>query len=145
MKRIPEGASPDQRSAWIRRPLREMLDAGVDESDDEMHEPYKGDPQFPYRKGPGHEKARPKVLRIMWNMMKNQQISSYRLDLSESLSSKDNKFLLEFAVACFLKLVECGEYQGVSARAARADIIMKIVLSFAKDRLRRMLVHLFLY
>lgn len=134
---MPGGATQAQRSEWLRKSMRQMLTMDLEEFDDDLHEPG-NDPQFPYEGGPGNESTTPQVIRIIWLMMCGVRMESYRLSFEESINSKENKFLLEFATASFIKLVQCGEYKGVTPGDNRTEIIFDLMKQHAKDRLRRM-------
>lgn len=104
----------------------------------ELNEPDSNDPQFPYAGGPGSESTTSQVIKIIWVMMCGVRMVSYRLNFDESIHSKENTLLLEFATASSIKLVECGEYKGITPADIRPEIISNLMKQHAKDRLRRM-------
>lgn len=135
---MPEGATLEQRSMWLRKSMRQMLNMDLEEVDAEVNEPDTDDQLFPYEGGPGSESTTAEVIKIIWVMMCGVRMVSYRLIFDESINSKDNKLLLEFATASFIKLVECGEYKGISPADVRPELIYELMKNYAKDRLRRM-------
>ncbi|KAI8446824.1 hypothetical protein BY996DRAFT_8447967 [Phakopsora pachyrhizi] len=59
--------------------------------DDEEHDS-DGDPCYPYPRGPGHTNATPQTLSIMWRMMNEAGVKSFRPDFSQPCNSPDNNF-----------------------------------------------------
>ncbi|EGG07856.1 uncharacterized protein MELLADRAFT_85144 [Melampsora larici-populina 98AG31] len=95
------------------------------------------DPAFPYVDGPGHANSSPQQLSVMWQMMKAVGVSSFRPDFSRSLSSKDNKWLWDLALKIFVKLVECGEYSGISLGDEGMALIKKSMKSNIQTLMKR--------
>ncbi|KAH9818360.1 hypothetical protein DFH28DRAFT_1123493 [Melampsora americana] len=83
------------------------------------------DPCFPYKHGPGHKKSTPQQLSIMWQMMRAVGVSQFRPDFSTSTSSTENRFLWDLALKIFIRLVECGEYTGISLENSGLQMIKK--------------------
>lgn len=81
------------------------------------------DPCFPYGDGPGHRESNPQQLAVMWKLMNSVGIKSFRPDFSESAQSNENKWLWENSQKIFIKLVECGEYPGVSLGSNNREFI----------------------
>lgn len=77
--------------------------------------------------GPQHPKATPNQLAVMKVMMQAVGVSSFRPDFSESPSSTNNQWLWKLALRIFIKLVECGEYVGVSLQEKDLQSIKKIM------------------
>ncbi|OAV95431.1 hypothetical protein PTTG_26676 [Puccinia triticina 1-1 BBBD Race 1] len=68
------------------------------------------DPCFPYRDGPGHSRASPQALSIIWRAMRRAGVKSFRPDLSKAISSSVNRFLWDLARNTFMQVVRSGEY-----------------------------------
>ncbi|CAH7667422.1 hypothetical protein PPACK8108_LOCUS1822 [Phakopsora pachyrhizi] len=66
------------------------------------------DPHFPFPGGPGHKRATPQQLQIMWNMMQERGVSKLCPNFGDSIESPDNRFLWSLAHKIFVRLVECG-------------------------------------
>lgn len=130
-------ATPAQRSQWRRLSLNEMLEGPPDGSELQHHAPNTNNPQFPYVGGPGGEDASPTVLQILWNMMMWVQMMSYRPDFAQSVKSKDNMFLWNFATASFIQLAKCGEYKGLTANDTNPSSILERVICYAQNTLSR--------
>ncbi|EGG02494.1 uncharacterized protein MELLADRAFT_110089 [Melampsora larici-populina 98AG31] len=137
VKTMPGGASPAQRAVWLRKSMRQMLTMDLEEADGEANDTDSNDPQFPYDGGPGSENTNSQVIRTIWVMMRGVKMVSYRLNFEESLNSRENTFLLEFATASFIKLVQCGEYKGITPGDVRPELIFNLMKTHAKDRLKR--------
>lgn len=75
--------------------------------------------------GPRHKDSTPQQLSIMQQMMKAVGVSSFRPDFSQASTSKDNKWLWDLALKIFIKLVECGEYVGISLDRVNIPAIKK--------------------
>ncbi|KAA1112282.1 hypothetical protein PGTUg99_006852 [Puccinia graminis f. sp. tritici] len=104
--------------------------------DDEL-EDLSSDPDYPYRNGPGHPSATPKTLAIMWRMMSEAQIDSFRPDFNQPIDSPDNVHLLDLAVKTFLELVKCKEYTGIDMENVNEEIIRNAIHRHVTWRLRR--------
>ncbi|MBW0558101.1 hypothetical protein O181_097816 [Austropuccinia psidii MF-1] len=71
------------------------------------------DPCYPYRGGPGHPAATSETLAILWQMMCDAGMTSFRPDFTQPFDSPDNEYLLDFAVETLFELVRCNEYAGI--------------------------------
>ncbi|KAH9824649.1 hypothetical protein DFH28DRAFT_1077235 [Melampsora americana] len=89
-KIVPHGATPAEKRDWIANiSIQELLDGANDSpGSNQPFVPRTGDPQFPYPGGPGGEKASPRCLQIMWDVMQRVGVRSFRPDFSESLSCR---------------------------------------------------------
>ncbi|KAI8462102.1 hypothetical protein BY996DRAFT_6408078 [Phakopsora pachyrhizi] len=77
------------------------------------------DPHFPFPGGPGHKRATPQQLQIVWKMMQERGVSKFRPNFGDSIESPDNRFLWSLAHKIFVLLVKCGEYQGIDLEASK--------------------------
>ncbi|KAI8455833.1 hypothetical protein BY996DRAFT_6412867 [Phakopsora pachyrhizi] len=93
------------------------------------------DPHFPFPGGPGHKRATPQQLQIMWNMMQERGVSKLCPNFGDSIESPDNRFLWSLAHKIFVRLVECGEYQGIDLEASKN--IHAAILGYVEERLMR--------
>lgn len=108
---LPAPATESEREAWKYEFDLDTLDACQPPTGQAQTS---SDPHFPYVNGPGHPKATPQQLLVMWTMMQAVGVSSFRPDFSKSQSSSENKWLWDMAFQIFIKLVKCQEYSGVS-------------------------------
>lgn len=110
-----------------------------DEQDSVMGADHEGssDPSFPYPGGPGHPSATPETLSIMWRMMSQAGIRSFRPDFTQPFDNPDNEHLLDLAVKTFVELVECDEYTGIDAEALDEETIRTAIFLHVTQRLRR--------
>jgi hypothetical protein len=132
---FPAPASHEERRSWINRGNR--VDAAGESSedgkggnghinDDEApaghdHLDIDGsamelddDPCFPYPNGPGHPRASPEALKIIWHEMCKNQVKSFRLNLNDAMSTPTNQFLWNLAIQTFYKLIRAGEYESLT-------------------------------
>ncbi|KAI7939045.1 hypothetical protein MJO28_014624 [Puccinia striiformis f. sp. tritici] len=72
------------------------------------------DSPFPYSDGPGHVDATAFTLKLIRQAMECCGIVLFCPDLAKTYGSLENSFLWDFAVNMFVKLVERGEYKGIS-------------------------------
>lgn len=94
-------------------------------------------PSFPYPDGPGHVNSTPQQLAVMWRMMGSVGVTSFRPDFAESPKSQDNLWLWNLALSIFVKLVECGEYSGVSLAPCDSPRIHKSLFTYVGSLQRR--------
>ncbi|CAH7690957.1 expressed protein [Phakopsora pachyrhizi] len=104
--------------------------------DDEEHDS-DGDPCYPYPRGPGHTNATPQTLSIMWRMMNEAGVKSFRPDFSQPCNSPDNNCLFDLSVKFFLELVDCGEYTGVDSDNLNRESVRSAIDLHVTQRLRR--------
>ncbi|WAR61050.1 hypothetical protein PtB15_13B302 [Puccinia triticina] len=100
----------------------EFSDEGVD-----------SDPNYPYPGGPGHPSASKETLEIIWNMMQDKGIQSFRPNFSKPYDSHENKPLWDFAVESFVELVRCNEYNAMESK----EQIEKAIYIHVNKRLRQ--------
>ncbi|OAV92509.1 hypothetical protein PTTG_27622 [Puccinia triticina 1-1 BBBD Race 1] len=91
------------------------------------------DPRFPYPNGPGHQKASPAILSIMWRTMRRVGVVSFRPDLARSHLDADNAFLWDLAHKIFFKLVQAQEYKDIDLEYCSAAKIHDAINSHAKQ------------
>ncbi|WAR62990.1 hypothetical protein PtB15_18B72 [Puccinia triticina] len=91
------------------------------------------DPRFPYPNGPGHQKASPAILSIMWRTMRRVGVVSFRPDLARSHLDADNAFLWDLAHKIFIKLVQAQEYKDIDLEYCSAAKIHDAINSHAKQ------------
>ncbi|KAA1070052.1 hypothetical protein PGT21_001186 [Puccinia graminis f. sp. tritici] len=113
-----------------------------DEQDSHMNindglEDLSSNPDYPYRNGPGHPSASPKTLAIMWRMMSEDQIDSFRPNFNQPIDSPDNVHLLDLAVKTFLELFKCKEYTGIDMDNVNEEIIRNAIHCHVTWQLRR--------
>lgn len=99
-------------------------------------------PCFPYPNGPGHINSTPQQLAVMWRMMRSVGFSSFRPDFSKSSKSEDNQWLWNLASSIFLRLVQCGEYNGVSSGSENSEQIKRSFSAYIASLYKRS-VHVF--
>jgi len=112
---IPPPATEAEKKSWgdpsPEASAMDLDDESTVESDRDI------DPHFPYYpNGPGHLNATPQTLKIIRREMDRCRVSAFRPDLGRPWASPDNTFLWTLAMDTFIKLVECGEYTGISLR-----------------------------
>lgn len=95
------------------------------------------DPCFPYINSPGNKNSNPQQLSIIWQLMKSVKMTSFWPDSTKSYTSRENKWLWDFCLKCFIKLVECGEYPGVSIAQANQGVIKKHLQSHVRTLMKR--------
>lgn len=137
---LPPAATPAERSLWRTGiSFASLVEDGFDEDDDggSRSDDDPLDPDFPYINGPGIENAKPSVLKIMWRVMQQARVKSYRPNCAKPLNSPENMFLWELAAAAFVKLVMCGEYAGISPQEATYKNVLTRIKSYAKESLLR--------
>ncbi|EGF99821.1 uncharacterized protein MELLADRAFT_94086 [Melampsora larici-populina 98AG31] len=133
-KVVPNGATPAEKREWMATiSMQELLDKARDLPEaEQIRFPPTGDPYFPYPNGPGGDKASPRALHIMWDVMQSVGVRSFRPDYSESLGCPGNIFLFKIATVIFIKLVQSGEYSGVSPDDIDAEKVLKLMISHIK-------------
>ncbi|WAR55865.1 hypothetical protein PtB15_6B609 [Puccinia triticina] len=113
---FPPPATAEERRAWIRQSLADSSDEESDGEPDPipdssaMDTDEDFDPCFPYRDGPGHSRASPQALSIIWRAMRRAGVKSFWPDLSKAISSSVNRFLWDLARNTFMQVVRSGEY-----------------------------------
>ncbi|CAH7687596.1 hypothetical protein PPACK8108_LOCUS22403 [Phakopsora pachyrhizi] len=142
---LPSPASKKERQKWIRyddevEELEENSDCNQEFSKAESENSIVSmseteDPHFPFPGGPGHKRATPQQLQIMWNMMQERGVSKFHPNFGDSIESPDNRFLWSLAHKIFVRLVECGEYQGIDLEASKN--IHAAILGYVEERLMR--------
>ncbi|CAH7687706.1 hypothetical protein BY996DRAFT_4581340, partial [Phakopsora pachyrhizi] len=142
---LPSPASEKERQNWILyddevEELKENSDCNQEFSKAESENSIVSmseteDPHFPFPGGPGHKRATPQQLQIMWNMMQERGVSKFRPNFGDSIESPDNRFLWSLAHKIFVRLVKCGEYQGIDLEASKN--IHAANLGYVEERLMR--------
>ncbi|CAH7687578.1 hypothetical protein PPACK8108_LOCUS22383 [Phakopsora pachyrhizi] len=130
--RLPSPASKKERQNWIWlddevEGLKENSDCNQEFSKVESENSIvtmseTEDPHFPFPGGPGHKRATPQQLQIMWNMMQERGVSKFCPKFGDSIESPDNCFLWSLAHKIFVCLVKCGEYQGINLEASKTSM-----------------------
>lgn len=121
---LPSPETDAQGAAW-KEDLN--IDNLIPDNTNSEPTPAMLDPSFPYPHGPGHLEATPQQLGVMCSMLRAAGVSSFRPDFSQPASSKENKFFWALAFRIFIKLVECGEYSGVSLDAENIPHLKKLM------------------
>lgn len=124
---LPLPATEADKATWGQNML---------ERDDPV--PSTDDPCFPYPGGPGHCRATPETLDIIWRMMRERGVRSFRPDLSQGPNSQDNSFLWTLAVDSFLELISAGEYTGLTDDMTQKEVVRTALLNHVHDRLMRL-------
>lgn len=140
---LPKAASAEEKKAWM---CQESLDAFKFNVEHDLlpSGPEEGDPNFPYKDGPGHTNSTPQQLSVMWQMMQTVGVSSFRPDFSRNQFSKDNKWLWIVGEKIFIKLVEGGEYSGVPLGVDGIAAIKKSLKSHIQTLMKRFVSRNFL-
>lgn len=117
--------------------LEDLINGGIDlnPEPDQITTPV--DPCFPYPDGPGSEGASPVQLRIIWKTMKHAAVSSYRPNYRRPLNSPENALLWHVGAAACVKLIRCGEIQGLTAAESEPKMILARIKIYAKESLFR--------
>lgn len=134
---LPLPASEEQKSSWMRDTDASAFDFDSNTPSHPNLEGLSPDPCFPYPNGPGHIRSSPQQLTVMWRMMRAVGVSSFRPDFSQSPQSDDNKWLWSLPLRIFTKLVECGEYQGVSLAPENSEQIKRCMLTYVGSLTKR--------
>ncbi|WAQ89640.1 hypothetical protein PtA15_11A330 [Puccinia triticina] len=142
---FPPPASLDERRNWVLAVDLDEIDEPDDPNDHDDHDNVETDsdmdlefdPSFPYPDGPGHPKASPEALRIIWRMMRRVGVRSFRPDLQEPISSVCNAFLWRLAVKTFMKLVDAGEYNGVTRESCNESLATQMMHNHVNNSIRR--------
>ena len=146
---FPPPATTEERRAWIRRGFTDSSDEESDEESDSspdyspMDTDEDFDPCFPYGDGPGHSKASPQALRIIWRAMRRSRVKSFRPDFSKAINSPANRFLWELARSNFMQVVRSGEYDPVTEEVCDEDDIKDYFTTHIQGHLMRTLVAAF--
>ncbi|KAH9816667.1 hypothetical protein DFH28DRAFT_1081539 [Melampsora americana] len=133
-KGVPEGASVAEKRNWIQTlSIAELLEeARASPGSSETPIPSTDDPSFPYPNGPGGEKANPRTLQIMWDVMQRLGVKSFRPDYAGPLGSTSNMFLFRMATVILIKLVESGEYTGVSPEDLEPKKVLSLIVTHVR-------------
>lgn len=129
---LPLPADEEEKSSWMYTIDISSLDVNTSLSSQTQHQA-NVDPHFPYPNGPGHIDSTPQQLIVMWRIMRSVGVSSFRPDFAQAQNSKDNRWLWDLSLKCFYKLVECGEYQGVSLASENATQIKKCLSTYVSS------------
>ncbi|MBW0478119.1 hypothetical protein O181_017834 [Austropuccinia psidii MF-1] len=125
---IPPPATPEERAHWNCNTDPE-IESDSSEEDDHPDSPLR-DPQFPYPGGPGHREASQQTLKIIWRAMR-----SFQPSLGEPFTTPENRFCWTFAFKLFLKLVSCGEYEGINLDITNEQVIWNALRNHVQNRL----------
>lgn len=139
--KLPPLATAIERESWMCEVDLMNISANsepVSTSTGKITEP--SDPHFPYPNGPGHKDSTPQQLSVIWNMMQAVGVSSFCPNFSESATSEDNWWLWELAMRIFIKLVECGEYTGVSLQENNQSSIKKSFHTHIRSLTKRYII-----
>lgn len=135
--RLPSPATDEDQKAW-------KIDADVDNFDpcprSPEASPSNSDTSFPGSNGPQHPKATPQQLIVMQTIMQFVGVSRFRPNFAKSPSSAENKWLWDLAFSIFIKLVECGEYPGVSLEASNQKYLKKLLNTRVRSLMKRSVV-----
>ncbi|EGG08654.1 uncharacterized protein MELLADRAFT_84683 [Melampsora larici-populina 98AG31] len=120
---LPPPAASQEKDRWMYEKDLEDVEFDLENlpKPPDDHNPI--DPHFPYPDGPGHPDATPQQLAVMWKLMNAVGMESFRPDFSQSAQSPENKWVWGIAEKIFIKLVECGEYPGVSLDRTNREYI----------------------
>ncbi|EGG02643.1 uncharacterized protein MELLADRAFT_91229 [Melampsora larici-populina 98AG31] len=132
---FPEPANEAEKRQWLVDLLKEPAGAQMGRVPGDS--PDRPDTHFPFKSGPGHLKASTTQLQTMRTMLLQHGVKRFRPDLSKPYKSVDNSFLWGLAVKIFLRLVEAGEYPGVSLESAPREIVEAEFQLHVTDCLRK--------
>ncbi|OAV85972.1 hypothetical protein PTTG_30157 [Puccinia triticina 1-1 BBBD Race 1] len=130
LNQFPPPATNRKRANWKNE------DFDNDNSDDESTASSVAsyvDPAFPYPNGPGHKKASPATLSIMWRTMRRAGVVSFRPDLARGPRDTDNAFLWDLAHTIFMKLVRAQEYLDIDLENCSTKKIHDAIYAHAKQ------------
>ncbi|WAQ82818.1 hypothetical protein PtA15_3A182 [Puccinia triticina] len=130
LNQFPPPATDRERANWKNE------DFDNDDSDDESTASSVAsyvDPAFPYPNGPGHKKASPATLSIMWRTMRRAGVVSFRPDLARGPRDTDNAFLWDLAHTIFMKLVRAQEYLDIDLENCSTEKIHDAIYAHAKQ------------
>ncbi|WAR54586.1 hypothetical protein PtB15_4B203 [Puccinia triticina] len=135
----PSPPTTSEKTKWRAHMDDDSLDdpERQHDSDDPETDEEASYPHFPYRGGPGHPWASQEQLKIMYHMLKAKGIKQFRMDFTASLTDPVNVFCLTVARDIFVKLVECGEYDGLQPHECAPDFILKQLTDYARDKFVR--------
>lgn len=119
---LPPPATAAEKEAWR---YEVDLDTLTPQTTSITHLSSAFNSKFPYPGGPGHIDATPQQLAVMCNIMQAVGVSSFRPDFDEPPTSDDKKWLWALAFRIFIKLVEVGEYSGVSLDSQNLLLLKK--------------------
>lgn len=111
----------------------------LDELEVDLHERSQPlDPSYPrYAGGPWHQNASAQHLIVITKMMGTVGLLQFRPNFAESASSRENKWLWDLSLKIFLKLVEYGEFPGVSLEEANVRESIKTCFSTYVQSLKK--------
>lgn len=132
-KKLPRPASEEEKEGWTSEQPLDSFEFNVDLN----CLPSDTQGGFPYKDGPGNCKATTQQLSVMWQMMNQVLVKSFRPNFSTSASGKDNKWLWSLALKIFIKLVECGEYTGIPLGEEGIKVIKKVLNSHVQSLMKR--------
>lgn len=95
------------------------------------------DPSFPYPNGPGHRDASPQQLSVTWELMKAARVRSFRPNLGQSPTSRNNRRLWDLSQRIFFKLVQYGVYAGICLDKDNTSYIKKCFSSHIQTLMKR--------
>lgn len=132
---LPPPATCEDQQAW-------KTDVNLDNFDPSLFPtqptPASGSDSAPSdNNSPRHPKATSQQLIVMRTMMRSVGVSCFRPDFSKSPSSADNKWLWDLAFRIFIKLVECGEYAGVSLDEQNRKYLKKLLDTRVRSLMKR--------
>ncbi|WAR63274.1 hypothetical protein PtB15_18B356 [Puccinia triticina] len=128
----PPPASDEDRRSWVQ-PIEDPGNEDFDDSDsdkDPLHMDEDFDPCFPYPDGPGHPRATPESLKIIWRMVRRAGVWSFRPDLGKSVNSVSNCFLWELAARTFMRRVDSGRFNLVTRDICDLQMVQQIINRF---------------
>ncbi|KAA1101797.1 hypothetical protein PGT21_030345 [Puccinia graminis f. sp. tritici] len=136
----PSPPSSREKRLWLRNEGSEdetdceSIESGASYADCNKTDDDPEDDQYPYSGGPGHPHASQEILKIMHDMLKEVKMPRFRFDLTLKLSHGDNKHCVSVARDIFVRLVQCGEYDGLKPEEKDPDAILLLLTNYAKER-----------
>lgn len=121
-KFLPTPATIEEKEGWMSNLEIDDVDFDVEELNETAENIH---PRFSDDGGPSHKDSTPQQISIMQQMMRAVGVSSFRPDFGQAPTTADNKWLWDLAFKIFLKLVECGEYVGISVGTTNIPLIKK--------------------
>ncbi|EGG11099.1 uncharacterized protein MELLADRAFT_60049 [Melampsora larici-populina 98AG31] len=128
---LPPPATEEEQEAW-------QIEIDLDNFDPCTEAtPSTSDPSLPESDGLKHPKATTQQLIVMRTMLRFVGVSRFCPNFANSPSSAENKWLWDLAFRIFIKIVECGEYPGVSLDAKNRKYLKKLLDTRVRSLVKR--------
>ncbi|MBW0477063.1 hypothetical protein O181_016778 [Austropuccinia psidii MF-1] len=134
--RLPPPATDREKEKWNQNAVIGQYpdsDSSSNESDSSNGESSVEYSAFLYPGGPGHRQESSQTLAIMWCTMKQAGVQSFPPDLGSSFNSPNNKFLWDFEISLFIKLIHAHEYTDIDLEMYSEQEIYQIFCNHVKS------------